>query len=297
VRVRQLESVLRGLLACVWPSYDSPCLTVRFTRFGLFCLTALVFSAGVFADPADSRSPDLAREQRMAAEIVDTILDGEPITLETNQGKRFLGVHMRSPDSPAKGTVIILHGRGFHPDWVDVVQPLRVGLTETGWDTLSIQLPVLRKRARYFDYVEIFDAANPRIEAAITWVRGKKTTRVVVLAHSCGSHMAQHWIRVRGQPALEQFDAFIGVGMGATDYGQPMREPFVLDRIRVPVLDIYAENDFPAVQRMAPERFDALKRAGNRKSAQLMLANSDHYFTDQGGLLLEAVAAWLDTLW
>lgn len=83
----------------------------------------------------------------------------------------------------------------------------------------------------------------------------------------------------------------------ATDYGQPMREPFILGQIRVPVLDIYAENDFPAVRRMAPERLDALKKGGNGKSAQLMLAGSDHYFTDQGELLLEAVVTWLETLW
>lgn len=179
-------------------------------RSGLFMLTILMFSAGVFAEPVNARLPDLAREQRMAEEIVDAILDGEPITLETTQGQRFLGIHMRSPDSPAKGMVIILHGRGFHPDWFDVVQPLRVGLTDSGWDTLSIQLPVLSKSARYFDYVEIFDSASPRIEAALSWARSNETTRVVMLGHSCGFHMVQHWIRARGQPALEQMDAFIG---------------------------------------------------------------------------------------
>jgi hypothetical protein len=28
--------------------------------------------------------------------------------------------------------VLIIHGRGFHPDWVDTVQPLRVGLVDYG---------------------------------------------------------------------------------------------------------------------------------------------------------------------
>lgn len=233
----------------------------------------------------------------MAAEVVDAILDGEPITLETVDGGRFLAIHTRSTDSHARGTVIILHGRGLHPDWGDVVQPLRVGLSETGWDTLSIQLPVLHKDAKYLDYVGIFDAANPRIEAGIARVRNENTARVVILAHSCGSHMAQHWIRTRGQSALDQFDAFIGVGMGATDYGQPMREPFVLDRIGVPVLDIYADNDFPAVRRMAPERLEALQRAGHARNAQLMVADSDHYFRDRGERLVKIVAGWLDTLW
>jgi alpha/beta superfamily hydrolase len=269
---------------------------IRLTRSGLLGLTVLGLSLGIAADPADIHSPDLAREQRMADEIVESILDGEPVALETAQGTQFLGIHMQSVDSPSKGTVIILHGRGFHPDWGDVVQPLRIGLTEAGWDTLSIQLPVLHKSARYFDYVEIFDAANPRIEATIAWATDRKTARVVMLAHSCGFHMAQHWVRARGQAALDQFDAFIGIGMGATDYGQPMREPFVLDRISVPVLDIYAENDFPAVRRLAPERLRALERGGNNLSAQLVVADSDHYFRDRGESLLKVVADWLDTL-
>ncbi len=44
--------------------------------------------------------------------------------------------------------VLINHGRGFHPDWVDTVQPLRVGLVDYGWNTLSIQMPVLAKYER-----------------------------------------------------------------------------------------------------------------------------------------------------
>jgi len=281
-----------------FPSPLSDCSRLRFraTRSWLLGLTVFALSPGVSADPEDTHVPNLAREQRMADEIVDSILDGEAITLETVRGRRFLGIHMRSADSSAKGTVIIMHGRGFHPNWGDVVQPLRVGLTESGWDTLSIQLPVLHKSARYFDYAEIFDAANPRIEATIDWVRSKNAARVVILAHSCGFHMAQHWMRAGGEPALDRFDAFIGIGMGATDYGQPMREPFALDQLTVPVLDIYAENDFPAVRRMAPERLDALRRGGNTRNRQVMVADSDHYFRDRGDSLLEAVATWLDTL-
>ena len=38
--------------------------------------------------------------------------------------------------------MIILHGRGYHPDWAEVANPLRVGLAE-GWNTLSLKMPVL----------------------------------------------------------------------------------------------------------------------------------------------------------
>ena len=152
----------------------------------LFSMLLCIAASGTTADQAGSGVPDLVREQRMAQQIVDAILDGDPVDLQTRDGLRFLGIHTRSVNTPAKGTVIILHGRGFHPDWDNVVQPLRVGLTESGWDTLSIQLPVLAKNAMYFDYVEIFDAANPRIEAAIAAGTQERD-------RACGASRTQLW--------------------------------------------------------------------------------------------------------
>jgi len=239
-------------------------------------------------------SPDLAREQRMAAEIVDAIFDGEPIELEA-EGHTFLGIHAEA-DEP-KGSVLILHGRGFHPDWATVVQPLRVGLLEHGWSTLSIQMPVLEKSAKYFDYVDIFDAAGPRIEAAIAYLRENGDGKIVLVAHSCGSHMAQRWVHKRGDEALQQFDAYVGIGMGATDYRQPMVEPFALDKMPMPLLDVYGEEDYPAVLRMAKQRSDMLWRAGNGKSAQRKISGAGHYFEQKGDELTRTIADWLDTLW
>ena len=97
--------------------------------------------------------PDFARESRLADEIVDVIFDGDPVWLEAD-GREFLGIYTEADDSTA--AVIILHGRGFHPDWADTVNPLRVGLVERGYDTLSLQMPVLEKDARYYDYVPVF---------------------------------------------------------------------------------------------------------------------------------------------
>jgi hypothetical protein len=44
------------------------------------------------------------------------------------------------------------------------------------------------------------------------------------------------WVRKFRDGAI---DAYIGIGMRATDYGQPMLEPFPLDGMKVPVLDVY----------------------------------------------------------
>jgi hypothetical protein len=265
-------------------------------RTALKAFLAWLCAATVGAGQASPGEPDLAREQRMAAEIVDAILDGEPVEIETGDGLSFLGIYTETAVSPAKGTVLILHGRGLHPNWANVVHPLRVGLVEHAWNSLAIQLPVLAKDATYYDYFEIFDDAIPRIEAAIAFARATSGGKLVILAHSCGTHMAQHWMHARGDTAPVQFDAFVGIGMGAVDIGQALREPFALDKLTIPVLDVYAELDFPNVQRLAPERREAMQRGGNARSAQIVVPEAEHYFVDRGQALLDVVAAWLDTL-
>ena len=259
------------------------------TKLSLLLPTAVLF----LSVSVQAAEPDLAREQRMADEIVDVIWDGEPIELEA-EGQSFLAIYMEA-DEP-KGTVVIAHGRGFHPDWETVVNPLRVGLAEAGWNTLSVQMPVLEKSAKYFDYVEIFDAAGPRISAALDYAKEQGSEQTVLLAHSCGSHMAQRWIKNDPEAALASFDAYIGIGMGATDYKQPMVESFQLDKMAMPVLDLYGFNDYPAVLRMAPDRLEMIEKAGNPKSQQLAVPGADHYFKGQNDALVISVEEWLSTL-
>ncbi len=233
---------------------------------------------------------DLAREQRLQDQIIDAIFDGEPEILNAD-GHAFLSIYTEADD--ARGAVIIMHGRGFHPDWEDTVNPLRVGLVDYGWNTLSIQLPVLEKTAKYYDYVPIFDEAIPRIDAAIDFLQRQGNSKIVVIAHSCGSHMALNYVRKHGDA---RFSAYVGIGMGATDYGQPMREPFPLDQIRKPILDVYGGDDFPAVQRLAGIRAQQMAVEGHPLSQQIKIPEANHYFTEMGDELVEVVGNWLDKL-
>lgn len=234
---------------------------------------------------------NLEREQRLANQIQDAIFDGEPLYLNVD-GHDFLSIFMQPDDAP-KGGVIVLHGRGFHPDWEDVAHPVRVGLTEQGWATLSVQMPVLEKVAKYYEYEPIFPEAVPRIDAAIAFLNEQGIENIVLLAHSCGAHMAMQWVRERGDANIS---AYVGVGMGATDYKQPMRAPFPLADMSVPVLDIYGADDYPAVHRLAPQRLSMIKQAGHAQSTQQVIPDANHYFTGRGDALTEAVAEWLSAL-
>lgn len=251
-------------------------------------LLLIVFILGLFSMQANAS--DIEREKRLASEIVDGIMDGDAEYLTVGE-HQFLAIYTEA-ENP-RGGVIIMHGRGFHPDWSDVAYPLRVGLAERGWNTLSIQMPVLDKEAKYYDYVEILPDAFPRIEAAIDFLKEKGNEKVILIAHSCSVHMAMAWIDAG---RMRDVDGYIGIGMGAVDYQQPMLKPFPLEQMKVPVLDVFGADEYPAVIKGAPGRLAAIKKAGNPKSKQITVPDANHYFTDQGRALLDAVTPWLNDL-
>ena len=281
---------MRLLRTVLIPAF-TPTLALALARAQALVLAPAL--AGVLTVAAPASAQDFERERRLEAEIVDAILDGEPLHLDA-AGRSFLAIHTEAEagGGPRKA-VIVMHGRGFHPDWAEVAEPLRTALPEHGWDTLSLQMPVLGKDAKYYDYVPIFPAAFPRIRAGIEFLRARGARTVVLAAHSCSVHMAMAFVRGHGDAG---FDGFIGIGMGATDYRQPMREPFPLAAMSVPVLDLFGDEDYPAVLRKAPARLAAIRAAGHPRSAQRVVPGAGHFFRDREDALVEAVAEWLAAL-
>ena len=255
-----------------------------------YWLTILAVLLALPAFPGHSSDRD--REDRLVEEIEANLFDGELISLMPGADS-FAAVQMASQTDTTRGGVILLHGRGFHADWPENIGPLRVGLSEAGWHTLSLQLPVLEKSAKYFDYLPVLPEVLPRIDAALAHLKAENISPIVLLAHSCGAHMAMLWME---QYADQDIDAFIGIGMGATDYQQPMRHPFPFASLKVPVLDLYGELDYPAVHRLAPERLQLINHGGNPLSKQVVATGADHYFSDNSELLTKEVSDWLDSL-
>jgi len=252
-------------------------------RLLLICLCLLQMSSLAIAS-------DLEREKRMANEVADSIIDGDPVYLKSGEHE-FLSIYTEA-DEPT-GAVIIMHGRGFHPNWSDVAYPLRVGLVEQGWNTLSLQMPVLAKEAKYYDYLDIMHEAFPRIEAGIDYLKEQGNEKIILISHSCSVHLSMAWVDAG---RMRDIDGFVGIGIGAVDYGQPMKKPLPLDKLTVPVLDVYGAEEYPAVTKGAPARLAAMRQAGNPKSQQITVDGANHYFTDQGDALLQAVGSWLQGL-
>ena len=90
--------------------------------------------AALFATGVD------ASEAELAAAIARGTGDDTVVWLEA-EGTRFLALDRAPGRGPVRGTVLLAHAPGQHADWPEVMRPLRTGLAEDGWRTLSVQMP------------------------------------------------------------------------------------------------------------------------------------------------------------
>src|SRR3970282_918484 len=116
---------------------------------------------------------------------------GDAVQVASPSGRAFLGLHTQG--EPGKPALLLVHGIGVHPDH-GVIGILRVALSDMGFTTLSIQMPVLGADAPGQDYSPaLFPEAAQRIAAAAQWLAGKGERKVVLASHSLGSWMSQYY--------------------------------------------------------------------------------------------------------
>ena len=236
----------------------------------------------------NSLASDLAKEKRWADQVVDAIFDGEAIWLDDGTSE-FLGIYTEA-DNDKSRAVIVMHGTGIHPDWQQVVQPLRVGLIEHDWHTLSIQMPILPNEAEYHEYAPLYDGVAPRIDAAISHLRNNGIKTIVLIGHSQGATMTAYYLST----SKPEINGFVAIGMGTLAEDPRMDSIEALESIKIPVLDIYGDEDLEGVIKSVQARTDAASKAGNQDYTQVEVAASNHFFDGTEEALIEAVAAWLE---
>jgi len=246
-----------------------------------------LLAAGVMSLPAEAS--DLEREQRWAEQVVDAILTGEAEMLDAD-GQEFLSIYTESDSESPKGGVILIHGIGVHPDWPDVINPLREQLPEHDWSTLSLQMPILAADAEVPDYYPIFGEVPPRIDAGIRFLQEQGVDNIVVVAHSLGAQMATYWLAGTDEPAVM---GLVAIGLSGSRYADNGDVPGWISDITLPVLDLYGEDDLPAVRETVDERAAAAMRAGNTAYTQTEIAGADHMFKGRNEVLVETVVNWL----
>jgi pimeloyl-ACP methyl ester carboxylesterase len=264
------------------------------TLSALFLL--ILTSAGITGAAAETAAtnlvPDLNKEQRWREQIVDTLMEGQALDLQAGD-RTFLGLYTEAAGAdgePSKRAAILVHGIGAHPDWPQVVHPLRVGLPEKGISTLSIQMPVLGNEAKSSDYLPLMDAVAPRLDAAIAFLKEAGAERIAIVAHSLGATMAGDYLA--SHPGA--VDVYVAIGMSGGATQERLDNTRTVGRIGIPMLDLYGQNDLEAVAQSASARAKSAAEGGNPSYNQVQVPKADHFFDGQDQALVDTVSQWLN---
>ncbi len=235
---------------------------------------------------------DMDKEKRWSEQIVDTVLVGHAEWLEAG-GQKFLGIYTEDQSGTPKGGAIILHGIGVHPDWPDVVYPLRSELPNHGWATLSIQLPILPNAATLKDYIPLIKEAAPRIQAAQSFLQTQGYESIVVIGHSLGASMASATLAQPGDLGLR---GFVAIGMGSSALDPQLNTTAAIAKLDLPLFDLYGSRDLDEVLAAAAPRAAAARKAGHTSYRQQVIEGADHFFVGLEEELVRIVRGWLEQL-
>ncbi len=306
----QLSPILA--LTMTYTKY-TPFSRIRCQAKFLIGLWALLASAPVFAADANM-------EKQWAEKLEKSIKIGKPEWLQA-KGAKFLTIYTADRSGALQGGLILVHGLGMHPDAPEVIRPIRSQMPRYGWATLSLQMPVLGSDANLKDYGPLFDQVPDRIRAGIEFLKTKNIANVVLVGYDLGAAMATSYLAQAGNSGNSGVHAFIGISMDAPEGLDPrMHNPSSMEKIVIPIMDVYGKLDDPDVTQSAKQRSRAARTAGlnahlmNAKDAfkdaafartapdekagsisyrQIIIPGADHSFVGHEDMLVKRIRGWL----
>ena len=237
---------------------------------------------------ASGTNSAIAKEGRWAEQVIDGLLDGDAIWLTDDSGHEFLGIFTQADDNPDRA-VILAHGIGVHPNWPDVIYPLREGLLEHGITTLSIQMPILANDADQGEYAPLFSEAPSRFEAALGYLDEEGYRDIIIIGHSTGASMAAYYLSQSNVPAVQ---SFVLIGMSPGIKGSENIE--ALEKIKVPVMDLYGSEDLPLVLGSVEQRAVAGNKQAGFQYLQIRVDGANHFYQGHEEMLVKQVIEWLE---
>ncbi len=234
---------------------------------------------------------DREREKQITEKLMEEAKATEVLWLDA-EGENFLALYTSQTSEVAHGAAIILHAMGGHADWPQTISPIRRTLPEHGWTTLSIQLPVIAPENQIEDYGKTLQQTAERIKAAVRLLRERKFLNIVVIGHSFGAASTLAYLE---KEEKQKVMALVAVGLQDYAFVKPSIDLLgLIEKSKIPVLDIYGSRDFKKVIKQAPDRRLAAKKGNNRQYTQIEIEGADHYFNKMEDVLIKRVRGWLD---
>ncbi|CAK0751800.1 conserved hypothetical protein [Gammaproteobacteria bacterium] len=236
---------------------------------------------------------DPSLEQAWAEQVTTRLRVGEVVWFPSPLGK-FLALYTKAIGlGQNHGAVILFPSPDSHPD-SDPISTLRIALPRHGWHTLAVQLPTMLAESSPSEYAHVLPAACDRLRVAITWLYERQIINVVVLGHGLGAAVAAACVVAIGDNTTLRGLIFLGVGGTTRIAPLPAAlDPAVsLEKITLPILDIYGEYDLPAA-RMGARIRETGRRERKQGYVQILLPGANHRLTGIEEVVVGRIAGWL----
>ncbi len=204
----------------------------------------------------------------------------------------------KSPARKERGGIILLHDIDAHPDWPEVISPLRNGLPEKGWSTLSIQLPLYSRdvelNAR--NQQKIIDQAQLRIAAAVEYFTRAGIYNISFIGHGLGATAISRFLSNDLQPHHAVYiKAFIAIRFRAHQQLPAAYLPQALlhSKVPLPILELFGTQESSTAQQQAKQRKTIARQNQHPSFRQTVLSNANNNFWRAEALLLSRISGWL----
>lgn len=195
------------------------------------------------------------------------------------EGEEFLALAKQDATGDPQGCIILLHADHGHPDWPQVIAPLRQKMPQHSWCTVAIEIPDIGGRATPVQTPEtaVVSTQSPaegevllpneetifaRIDAAIDWTREQGYQQEVILGYRTGAAYALRYANQR-----ELFDqALVMIEPRALEDLSEYAFAQQIKTLSLPVLDYYF-NRSARDQRFAQWRQAAAHQRSNKLNA------------------------------
>ncbi len=238
--------------------------------------------------PALWAASDVIVETDLAADLSAGLRQGSVLRLESS-GRSFVAIFDRSHTAETRGVAILLPEAGLRAD-AGIMKALRKVLPDHGWNTLSVQLPVLETEATGDEYLTLLPDSRRRIGAAVGRMKAEGMTHIALIGHGLGALAALSYI------GLDDDDSIQALVLLSPWWPRQKDESLAswLAGVSIPVLDIRAERDQPRILATADDRQLLLKgRIGDR---HWRISGVGHHYRGREEALAKRIYGWLQAV-
>lgn len=235
----------------------------------------------VHAGPASADQALINEALTGRADVVGTV-----VRLSAGQASA-VALHRAGQLARSRGAAIILHPPGGNADDPTRVRPLRLGLSDAGWDTLAVQLPARLVSESPLQWLARNEQLIPLLIAASQWLEQRGQSNQVLLGIGSSGLAALSFV---AGPNAARIQALVLISTVIERDSEAGNQLLTLQK---PLLDVAAERDRADVLRSA-----AVKRqlAGhNAAFSQRRIADAGPGFAGMELELVSTVRAWLAT--